>query len=114
MSSAINQGVSEVMQQLAAIGVQPTGVADDSRQVRSGDLFVAYPGDLVDGREFIAGAIAQGACAVLWEASEGFVWNPAWQIANLSSSSLRQLCGSSDLAQVQEEITSKNKYPCLL
>ena len=93
MSSAINQGVSEVMQQLAAIGVQPTGVADDSRQVRSGDLFVAYPGDLVDGREFIAGAIAQGACAVLWEASEGFVWNPAWQIANLSSSSLRQLCG---------------------
>ena len=92
MSSAINQGVSEVMQQLAAIGVQPTGVADDSRQVRSGDLFVAYPGDLVDGREFIAGAIAQGACAVLWEASEGFVWNPAWQIANLSSSSLRQLC----------------------
>ena len=28
--------------------------------------------------------------------------------------SLRQLSGSLDLAQAQEEIMSKNKYPCLL
>ena len=28
--------------------------------------------------------------------------------------SLRQLSGSLDLAQAQEEITSKNKYSCLL
>ena len=60
MSGAITQRVSDVMQQLAALGVQPTGVADDSRQVHSGDLFVAYPGDFVDGRQFIADAIARG------------------------------------------------------
>ena len=82
-----------IIQALAAIGVQPGGVADDSRLVRPGDLFVAYPGDLADGRRYIADAIARGAAAVLWEASDEFVWNTEWRIANLSSGGLRQLCG---------------------
>jgi UDP-N-acetylmuramyl pentapeptide synthase len=47
--------------QLAAWGIEPTGVADDSRQGRPGDLFLAYPGDLADGRRYIADAIARGA-----------------------------------------------------
>ena len=75
------------------MGVQPGGVADDSRQVRPGDLFVAYPGDLADGRRYIADAIARGACAVLWEAGGDFVWNPDWKIANLSATRLRALAG---------------------
>lgn len=82
-----------VIQELAALGVQPTGVADDSRQVRPGDLFVAYPGDLADGRNYIADAIARGACAVLWEAGDDFAWNAEWRIANLAARELRQLCG---------------------
>lgn len=82
-----------VLQQLAALGVQPGGVADDSRQVRRGDLFLAYPGDLTDGRRHIADAIARGAAAVLWEESAGFAWNPEWRIANLPASDLRALCG---------------------
>jgi UDP-N-acetylmuramoyl-L-alanyl-D-glutamate--2,6-diaminopimelate ligase len=82
-----------VIEQLRALGVQSGGVADDSRRVRPGDLFVAYPGDLADGRQYIADAIARGASAVLWEAADDFVWNADWRIANLSASGLRQLCG---------------------
>lgn len=82
-----------IIRRLAEMGVQPSGVADDSRQVRRGDLFIAYPGDLADGRDFIPDAMARGACAVLWQDSNDFVWNPEWRIANLSASGLRQLCG---------------------
>jgi UDP-N-acetylmuramoyl-L-alanyl-D-glutamate--2,6-diaminopimelate ligase len=82
-----------VLAQLRAQGVQPQGVADDSRQVRRGDLFVAYPGDLADGRHYIADAIARGAGAVLWESGGDFVWKPQWRVANVPASGLRQLCG---------------------
>lgn len=40
----------------------------DSRQIKSGDTFVAIQGHAVDGRQFIDKAIAQGANAVLAEA----------------------------------------------
>ena len=84
---------AELLQSLAALGVQPGGVADDSRQVRPGDLFVAYPGDLADGRAYIADAIARGACAVLWQPGGGFVWDAAWPVPNLAGDNLRALCG---------------------
>ncbi|UGT41019.1 UDP-N-acetylmuramoyl-tripeptide--D-alanyl-D-alanine ligase [Nocardia yamanashiensis] len=43
-----------------------TGQAEfDSRRVGSGDLFLALPGERVDGHEFAARAIEQGAVAVL-------------------------------------------------
>lgn len=85
---------AEVLRQLGALGVEPRGVADDSRQVLPGDLFIAYPGDLSDGRRYIADAVARGAVAVLWETSDGFAWNPEWRVANLSGRGLRPLCGS--------------------
>ena len=81
------------LQRLNALGVRPAGVADDSRQVRTGDLFLAYPGDLADGRRFIADAIARGAAAVLWEESDDFTWSPDWRVANLPVRGLRSLCG---------------------
>ncbi|OOR98455.1 UDP-N-acetylmuramoyl-L-alanyl-D-glutamate--2,6-diaminopimelate ligase [Haemophilus paracuniculus] len=43
----------------------------DSRQVQSGDLFVALKGHQVDGRTFISKAIEQGASLILAEADEG-------------------------------------------
>ncbi|MGW8321624.1 MAG: Mur ligase domain-containing protein, partial [Thermodesulfobacteriota bacterium] len=49
-----------------------TGVTYDSRQVQSGDLFVAVPGFEADGRRFIAPAIAKGAVAVLGKSLAGF------------------------------------------
>jgi UDP-N-acetylmuramyl pentapeptide synthase len=67
----------QILDQLAALGIEPTGVTDDSRQVQAGDLFLAYPGDLADGRRYIADAIARGAVAVLWQPGSDFVWNSA-------------------------------------
>ena len=40
----------------------------DSRQVQPGDIFVAIPGALTDGRKFISVAQARGAAGVLYEA----------------------------------------------
>ncbi|MFO0146674.1 MAG: UDP-N-acetylmuramoyl-L-alanyl-D-glutamate--2,6-diaminopimelate ligase [Betaproteobacteria bacterium] len=40
----------------------------DSRQVAAGDVFVALPGARVDGRDYIAAAVARGAAAAVVEA----------------------------------------------
>ena len=40
-------------------------VVTDSRQVEPGGLFVALPGEHVDGHDFAAAAVAAGAAAVL-------------------------------------------------
>ena len=77
---------------LATLEVAVTRLVTDSRLVQAGDTFVAYPGDQTDGRQFIAQAIAQGANAVIWEASH-FKWDPAWQVPNLAVSNLRLQAG---------------------
>ena len=97
-TAAVPNAVSDitpetVIRRLGELGVQPTGVADDSRKIRAGDLFMAYPGDLNDGRRHIADAIARGASAVLWEERGGFAWNPDWRLANFPGTGLRALCG---------------------
>ena len=81
----------ELLDRLAALGVTPTGVADDSRQVRPGDLFLAYPGDLADGRRYIADALTRGAVAVFWQPGGEFVWTH--DVPNLSVDALRPLAG---------------------
>lgn len=43
------------------------GLTQDSRHVKPGDLFLAYPGALHDGRLFIKEAIAAGAAGVLYD-----------------------------------------------
>lgn len=55
-------------------GLDVTGVTADSRQVAPGYLFAALPGTQVDGRRFIADAVARGAAAVL--APPGTEWPP--------------------------------------
>lgn len=42
-----------------------TGVTCDSRRVEPGFVFAAFPGSQVDGRNFIADAVARGAAAVV-------------------------------------------------
>jgi len=49
-----------------------TGLTADSRTVRPGMIYAALPGARVDGRSFIADAVAAGAAAVL--APSGTVW----------------------------------------
>lgn len=109
------------LEQLNELNVKITRLVTDSRAVRQGDTFVAYPGEKTDGRQFIAQAIAQGANAVIyekllmkplairlseqttpakslvmsghpWEAQH-FVWDAAWQIPNIAVSDLRHKAG---------------------
>ncbi|OGS91749.1 MAG: UDP-N-acetylmuramoyl-L-alanyl-D-glutamate--2,6-diaminopimelate ligase [Gallionellales bacterium GWA2_60_18] len=80
------------LEQLKELNVKITHLVTDSRTVRPGDTFVAYPGEKTDGRQFIAQAIAQGANAVIWEAQH-FAWNEAWQVPNLAVSDLRHKAG---------------------
>lgn len=80
-------------QLLASLGVKISSLVTDSRKVKPGDTFVAYPGGQADGRNFIAQAIAQGANAVIWEVQH-FSWNSAWQIPNLAVSDLRKHAGA--------------------
>jgi UDP-N-acetylmuramoyl-L-alanyl-D-glutamate--2,6-diaminopimelate ligase len=48
-------------------GIEIAGLTADSRQVMPGWLFAALRGTKADGAEFIAGAIAKGAAAILAE-----------------------------------------------
>ncbi len=67
-------------------------LATDSRLVRRGDTFLAYPGAAQDGRRYIPEAIANGARAVLWE-RRGFRWRAAWRVAHLGIANLRTRAG---------------------
>ncbi|HKQ31549.1 MAG TPA: UDP-N-acetylmuramoyl-L-alanyl-D-glutamate--2,6-diaminopimelate ligase [Burkholderiales bacterium] len=46
-----------------------TGLAIDSRQVKRGDLFLAFPGTATDGRRYIGAAVAAGAAAVVYDST---------------------------------------------
>ncbi|MBI5937935.1 MAG: UDP-N-acetylmuramoyl-L-alanyl-D-glutamate--2,6-diaminopimelate ligase [Betaproteobacteria bacterium] len=53
----------------------------DSRQVRGGDGFLAFPGGAHDGRAHIAAAVAAGAVAVVWE-PQGYAWPAGVDVFN--------------------------------
>jgi len=67
-------------------------LASDSRRVRAGDVFFAYPGDAGDGRSFVAQAIAQGAAAVVYEERD-FAWDAAWSVPHLAVADLKKNAG---------------------
>jgi UDP-N-acetylmuramoyl-L-alanyl-D-glutamate--2,6-diaminopimelate ligase len=79
-------------QQLAALKVPVTRLVTDSRELKRGDTFVAYPGEKIDGRQFIAEVIAKGANAVIWE-ERNFTWDDDWHVPNLGVSDLRHKAG---------------------
>ena len=69
--------------------VEVRGVAQDSRRVEPGFVFVARRGEVVDGHRFVEGAIERGAVAVVGEASaeeqRAFHWHgrvPYLQVEN--------------------------------
>lgn len=59
----------------------------DSRKVKRGDVFFAYPVGKDDGRNYIQHAIEQGAQAVIYE-EQNFVWNEQWQVPHLAVQNL--------------------------
>lgn len=83
---------ARLLEQLTAAGITPRRLVNDSRKVGRGDIFLAYPGAVSDGRNYITAALAAGAAAVLWE-SRDFAWNPAWPVVNIGVHGLRQLAG---------------------
>ena len=78
--------------QLAALAVPVARLVTDSRELKRGDTFVAYPGEKTDGRQFIAEVIAKGANAVIWE-ERNFIWDEDWKVPNLGVSDLRHKAG---------------------
>ena len=76
-------------------GVIPTGaeLVSDSRRVKPGDVFFAYPGDAADGRTYIAQALKNGASAVLYESTD-FSWDTAWNVPHLAVAGLKRLAGT--------------------
>lgn len=80
------------MRSLKSLGVPVTRIENDSRRIRSGDVFVAYPGESRDGRDFIAQAVQAGASAVLWE-RDGYAWRHEHAVPNLAITGLRDTVG---------------------
>lgn len=77
---------------LSRLAVMPRRITADSRLVRAGDAFAAFPGQEADGRAFIPDAIARGAGAVLWEAL-AFHWDAAWRVSNVAVEDLKAKLG---------------------
>jgi len=77
---------------LDEIGVTIENLVTDSRLVKPGDTFLAYAGEVTDGRKFIPQAIAAGANAILWD-PQNFSWNPKWRIPALAINELRTNAG---------------------
>jgi UDP-N-acetylmuramoyl-L-alanyl-D-glutamate--2,6-diaminopimelate ligase len=92
MNSAVATD-ADIAALLARLGTELRRITSDSRDVREGDAFAAYPGTRRDGREFIADAITRGAGAVLWE-THGFNWNHAWKIPHLPLEDLKAKVGT--------------------
>jgi UDP-N-acetylmuramoyl-L-alanyl-D-glutamate--2,6-diaminopimelate ligase len=67
--------LSDLLKGVAAVSGRDdrtvNGVALDSRQVRPGYLFMACRGATQRGHDFIPAAVAQGACAIVYEIAEG-------------------------------------------
>ena len=86
------QTVREILDRLAADGVEVKRLCADSRQVLAGDIFLASPGHRVDGRKFITDAVHAGAAAVLWE-KDGYAWDASLDLPNYAVDGLAALSG---------------------
>jgi UDP-N-acetylmuramoyl-L-alanyl-D-glutamate--2,6-diaminopimelate ligase len=67
-------------------------LASDSRLIEHGDVFLAYAGD-VDGRKYIENALERGVAAVLYDDSDGYVWNDEWDVPHHAVAELHQAAG---------------------
>ncbi len=79
--------VNEIVSWLKGLAKPESRLCLDSRALRAGDIFVAIPGLVTDGRRFVNVAQARGAAAVLFEAQGALpvVGLPALGVEDLSA-----------------------------
>jgi UDP-N-acetylmuramoyl-L-alanyl-D-glutamate--2,6-diaminopimelate ligase len=73
---------------LAALPVRLNDVTATSKEARNGFAFMAYPGAVRDGRDFIPDAIARGVSAVLFDPRH-FAWRDEWRVPHLGVPDLK-------------------------
>ena len=81
--------IERLVQDIRAALPGARSLTADSRAIRPGDVFVALPGTVHDGRAHIPAAVAAGAVGVLWEPG-GYDWPagivvPHWPVAGLKA-----------------------------
>ncbi|MDP5007620.1 MAG: UDP-N-acetylmuramoyl-L-alanyl-D-glutamate--2,6-diaminopimelate ligase [Glaciimonas sp.] len=82
-------------------------LTSDSRKIKFGDVFFAYPGAASDGRSYIAQAVQNGAAAVVYEGEQAqehghsdegkdqaFTWNQEWHVPHLAVTDLKKKSGN--------------------
>lgn len=77
---------------LERLGVAVTALTPDSRRAQPGQVFVAYPGEARDGRDYIAQAVANRVDGVLWD-TDHWQWDPALAVPNAGVRHLRERIG---------------------
>ncbi len=84
---------TDVAALLKRLGHPVSRITSDSRDVRPGDAFAAYPGTQRDGRAFIPDAIAHGAGAIFWD-TQAFHWDPDWKLPHVPLDHLKARLGA--------------------
>jgi UDP-N-acetylmuramoyl-L-alanyl-D-glutamate--2,6-diaminopimelate ligase len=64
------KNLSDLLQGFAdAPSAEITGIASDSRQLKSGDLFLACSGERSHGLDYVDGAVSAGVAAIAWDSA---------------------------------------------
>lgn len=93
MDAITQQSTLTIDQVVAWLKTQPKGhLISDSRQIKAGDIFFAYPGDTADGRVYIADAIQKGAVAVVYD-DVHFEWALGESVPHLGVAGLKPIAG---------------------
>ncbi len=68
-------------------------LVSDSRQVRAGDVFFAYPGQHSDGRLYVTQALERGAAVIVLESDDGRTVPAGQALPQIPVRGLRDACG---------------------
>ena len=82
----------DICRWIQAAAAPGAALVSDSRRVKRGDVFFAYPGDALDGRRYIGAAIEAGAAAIVFDGA-GFEWDASFDLPHLAVPDLKQNAG---------------------
>lgn len=73
---------TNIVSTTGVLDIEITGIAFDSRKVSKGNLFVALPGQHIDGCAFIFDALERGAAAIMIEGTRKNIEVPVIKVSN--------------------------------